>query len=125
MALILTLCCVSPAAADPLPAAPIVAPMGEFTSSLAGPGGHMVSFTMSLEALNFRVAELLNADGWRLRIRNEILLTVQHKTYEDLTGARGARQFAEEIKITLNSQLPGVRGEAPVVRVLLESFVVQ
>jgi flagellar FliL protein len=103
---------------------PIVA-IGEFTSNLAGSGRHVISFSVSLEALNAKSAEMLSSPGWLLRIKNEILLIIKDKIYEDLTSAEGALQFSEEIKRTLNAQLPGIRGEAPVVRVLFESFVLQ
>ncbi|MDR3231598.1 MAG: flagellar basal body-associated FliL family protein [Synergistaceae bacterium] len=103
---------------------PIVS-VGEFTSNLAGSGRHVISFTLSLEALNAKAAELINAPGWLLRIKNEILLIVKDKVYEDLTSAEGALQFSEEIKRSLNAQLPEIRGEVPVARVLFESFVLQ
>jgi flagellar FliL protein len=103
---------------------PIVA-IGEFTSNLAGSGKHVISFNVSLEALNARAAEVIGTAGWLLRIKNEILLIVKDKIYEDLTSAEGALQFSEEIKRSLNAQLPEIKGEAPVVRVLFESFVLQ
>ena len=103
---------------------PIV-PIGEFTSNLAGSGRHVISFTVSLEALNMKAAETINSPGWLSRVRNELLLIVKDKIYEDLTSAEGALQLSEEIKRNLNSQLPSVKGEAPVVRVLFESFVLQ
>jgi flagellar basal body-associated protein FliL len=53
------------------------------------------------------------------------LLIVKDKIYEDLTSAEGALQFAEEIKRTLNSQLPQVKGEPLVARVLFDSFIMQ
>ncbi|MDR2527628.1 MAG: flagellar basal body-associated FliL family protein [Synergistaceae bacterium] len=100
--------------------------IGEFTSNLAGSGRHVISFTASLEAINNpKAVELLNSPGWLLRIKNEILLIVKDKVYEDLTSAEGALQFAEEIKRSLNAQLPEVKGEAPIVRVLFETFVLQ
>jgi flagellar FliL protein len=102
-----------------------VIPIGEFTSNLAGSGRHIISFSVAIEALNARVIEIVNSVGWHSRIRNEILLIVKDKIYEDLTSAEGALQFAEEIKRTLNSMLPQVQGETPVVRVLFETFVLQ
>jgi flagellar basal body-associated protein FliL len=107
--------------ADP---GPIVS-VGEFTSNLAGSGRHVITFTLSLEALNSKAAEVINSAGWLLRVKNEILLIVKDTIYEDLTSAEGALQFGEEIKRTLNAQLPDVRGEAPVTRVLFETFVLQ
>ena len=106
------------------PPGPIV-PVGEFTSNLAGSGRNVISFGVSLETTNGKAAETIASPGWLLRIKNEILLIVKDKIFEDLTSAEGALQFAEEIKRALNSQLPSVRGEAPVARVLFESFVVQ
>ncbi|MDR2180235.1 MAG: flagellar basal body-associated FliL family protein [Synergistaceae bacterium] len=103
---------------------PIVS-IGEFTSNLAGSGKRVISFTVSLETLNNRAAEIISAPGWLLRIKNEILLIVKDKIYEDLTSAEGALQFGEEIKRSLNAQLPEIKGEAPVVRVLFETFVLQ
>ena len=103
---------------------PIV-PIGEFTSNLAGSGRHVISFAVSIEALNMKAVDILNSVGWLSRIKNEILLIVKDKIYEDLTSAEGALQFSEEIKRTLNSLLPQVKSEAPVVRVLFESFVLQ
>jgi flagellar FliL protein len=107
--------------ADPGP----IVTIGEFTSNLAGSGKHVISFSVSLEALNPRAAEVISSAGWLLRIKNEILLIVKDKIYEDLTSAEGALQFSEEIKRSLNAQLPEIKGEAPVVRVLFESFVLQ
>ena len=103
---------------------PIVS-IGDFTSNLAGSGRNIISFAVSVEAFNARAAEVISSAGWNLRIRNEILLIVKDKIFEDLTSAEGALQFAEEIKRALNAMLPAVRGEVPVVRVLFESFVVQ
>jgi flagellar FliL protein len=102
---------------------PLVA-AGEFTSNLAGSGRHVISFTVSLETLNPRAADAVG-NVWLPRIKNEILLIVKDKVYEDLTSAEGALQFAEEIKRAINAQLPEFNGEAPVVRVLFETFVLQ
>jgi flagellar FliL protein len=99
--------------------------LGEFTSNLAGAGRHIISFTVSVEVLNPKAAELFASPGWLLRIKNQILLIVKDKIYEDLTSAEGALQFSEEIKRALNAQLPDIQGEAPVVRVLFETFVLQ
>lgn len=102
-----------------------VVQIGEFTSNLAGSGRHVISFTVSLETLNAKAADMVSSAGWLLRIKNEILLIVKDKVYEDLTSAEGALQFSEEIKRSLNTQLPEIKGEAPVVRVLFETFVLQ
>jgi flagellar FliL protein len=99
--------------------------VGEFTSNLAGSGRHVISFTVSLETLtNPKAAETVGG-AWLPRIKNEILLIVKDKVYEDLTSAEGTLQFAEEIKRALNAQLPEINGEAPVMRVLFETFVLQ
>lgn len=103
---------------------PIVS-VGEFTSNLAGPGRHVVSFTLSLELLNDKAAEIVQAPGWLLRIKNEVLLIVKDKVYDDMTSAEGALQFAGDIKRTLNSILPEIKGEPLIVQVLFESFVLQ
>lgn len=104
---------------------PIVS-LGEFTSNLAGAGRHITSFTLSLEMVNNpkALAELQDA-GWLVRIRNEVLLVVKDKVYDDLVSAEGALQLAGDIKRSLNSILPDVAGEAPVVNVLFESLIVQ
>lgn len=103
---------------------PIVS-VGEFTSNLAGAGKHVISFTMSLELLNDKAAEIVQAPGWLLRIKNEVLLMVKDKVYDDMTSAEGALQFAGDIKRSLNAILPEIKGEAPIVQVLFESFVLQ
>ena len=110
---------------DKVPELGPIMPLGEFTSNLAGSGRHLISFAPSLELVNPRALDTIGSEGWLLRIRNEILLIAKDKIYEDLTSAEGALQFAEEIKRALNSQLPHIRGEVPVVRVMFESFVVQ
>ena len=109
-----------------VPAPGPVVHIGEFTSNLAGTGRHIISFTVSLEVINNpRAIELVNADGWLLRIRNAVLMIIKGKRYEDLTSAEGMHQFGEDIKTVINSELPLVRGDVPVVRVLFETFVLQ
>ena len=103
---------------------PVVS-IGEFTSNLAGSGRRIISFTASLETLNAKTIDVINSPGWQSRIRNEVLLIVKDKIYEDLTSAEGTLQFAGEIKRALNALLPQVKGEAPVVRVLFDSLVLQ
>lgn len=103
---------------------PIVS-VGEFTSNLAGGGRHVISFTLSLELLNDKAAEVVQSPGWLLRIKNEVLLIVKDKVYDDLTSAEGALQFAGDIKRTLNSILPEIKGEPLIVQVLFEAFVLQ
>lgn len=103
---------------------PIVS-VGEFTSNLAGGGRHVISFTLSLELLDEKAVEIVQAPGWLLRIRNEVLLIVKDKVYDDLTSAEGTLQFAGDIKRTLNSILPEIKGEPAVVQVLFEAFVLQ
>ncbi|MBQ7263211.1 MAG: flagellar basal body-associated FliL family protein [Synergistaceae bacterium] len=104
---------------------PII-PIGEFTSNLTGAGRHVISFTLSLELLNADDAvAIIQNPGWLAKIRNEVLLIVKDKVYDDLTSAEGALQFAGDIKRTLNGILPDVKGEAPVVQALFESFVLQ
>jgi len=103
---------------------PIV-PLGEFTSNLAGSGRHIINFSVSLEVANMRAVETITSPGWHLRIRNDILLVVKDKVFEDLTSAEGMLQLQEEIRRALNSMLPSIRGEVPVVQVLFDSFVLQ
>ena len=103
---------------------PVVS-IGQFTSNLAGSGRQFIEFTVSLEALNAKAAETISAPGWLLRIKNEILLIVKDKVFEDLTSAEGTLQFAEEIKRSLNSQLPDIKGEEPVAKVLFETLVLR
>ena len=103
---------------------PIVS-IGEFTSNLAGTGRHIASFTVSLEASSSRAADTIASHGWFLRVRNEVLMIIRDKIFEDLTSAEGTLQFAQEIKRALNALLPSDRGEVPVVQVLFESFVLQ
>lgn len=103
---------------------PIVS-IGEFTSNLAGAGRHVITFTLSLELLDAKAVEVVQSPGWLLRVKNEVLLIVKDKVYEDLTSAEGALQFAGDIKRTLNSILPESKGEPLIVQALFESFVLQ
>ena len=100
--------------------------IGEFTSNLAGAGRHVISFTLSLELMdNEEAVAVIQNPGWLVRIRNEVLLIVKDKVYDDLTSAEGTLQFAGDIKRVLNSILPNINGEAPIVQVLFESLVLQ
>jgi len=99
--------------------------IGQFTSNLAGAGRNIIDFTVSFETISTRAVDIINSAGWHSRIRNEILLIVKDKIYEDLTSAEGALQLAEEIRRTLNSQLPQINGEVLIVRTLFDSFVLQ
>lgn len=103
---------------------PIVS-IGEFTSNLAGAGRHVITFTLSLELLNEKAIGIVQSPGWFLRIKNEVLLVVKDKVYEDLISAEGTLQFAGDIKRTLNSILPESKGEPLIVQALFESFVLQ
>ena len=103
---------------------PIVS-IGEFTSNLAGAGRHVITFTLSLELLDAKAVEVVQSPGWLLRVKNEVLLIVKDKVYEDLTSAEGALQFAGDIKRTLNSILPESKGEPLIVQALFESCVGQ
>ena len=110
---------------DVPPPGPIVS-IGDFTSNLAGPGRHVISFSLSLELLDKEeAAALIHQQGWVVRIRNEIFLLVKDKVYDDLTSAEGTLQLAGDIKRVLNSMLPDIGGEAPIVQVLFESIVIQ
>jgi len=103
---------------------PIVS-IGEFTSNLAGTGRHIASFTVSLEASSSRAADTIASPGWFTRIRNEVLMIIRDKIFEDLTSAEGTLQFAQEIQRALNAMLPSAGGQPPVVQVLFETFVLQ
>ncbi len=103
---------------------PIIS-VGEFTSNLAGTGKRVISFTVALEVLDNKAMEIVQAPGWQLRIKNEILMIIKDKVYEDLTSAEGALQLAGDIKRTVNAILPELKGEPLVVNVLFESFVLQ
>ncbi|MCL1941127.1 MAG: flagellar basal body-associated FliL family protein [Synergistaceae bacterium] len=107
------------------PAPGPIVPAGEFTVNLAGAGNRIMSFSVSLEALNAKADDTIKNQNWMPRIRNEILLLAKDKVYEDLTKAEGVVQFGEQIKRTLNTVLPQISGEVPIVRVMFESFVLQ
>ena len=107
------------------PAPGPIVPAGEFTVNLAGAGNRIMSFSVSLEALNAKADDTIKNQNWMPRVRNEILLLAKDKVYEDLTKAEGVVQFGEQIKRTLNTVLPQISGEVPIVRVMFESFVLQ
>jgi len=103
---------------------PIV-PVGEFTVNLAGTGNRILSFSVSLEALNVRTGDVIKSQNWMPRIRNEVILVAKDMVYDDLTKAEGVILFGEQIKKTINAVLPLARGEVPIVRVMFDSFVLQ
>lgn len=100
-------------------------PLGEFTSNLAGPGNRVISCSVAVEAKDSSAEALLSSPNWTPRIRSEVLLIIKDRVYEDLTSAEGVLRLSEEIKRRLNSILPDVKGEVPIVRVMFESFVMQ
>ena len=106
------------------PPGPVVS-IGDFTCNLAGSGRHIINIVASLEVLNAKAEETISLAAWHSRIRNEILLIVKDKIYEDLTSAEGMLQLSEEIKRSLNALLPQINGEAPVVRVMFDTFIIQ
>ena len=69
--------------------------------------------------------EMVSSASWVARIRNEVILLVKDRVFDELTTAEGIMQLAEDIKRTINAMMPSVRDKAPVVRVLFEGFVLQ
>lgn len=100
-------------------------PVGEFVANLSGAGNHIASFKLSLETSGEKALEMISAASWGARIRNEVILLVKDRVFDELATAEGIMQLAEDIKRTLNAMMPSVHDKAPVVRVLFEGFVLQ
>ena len=100
--------------------------IGQFTSSLAGTGRHVLDCAISLELVEQEDASsLMQSPKWMSRIRSEIFSLIKSRSYDDLTSAEGVSQLAGDIKHSLNRMLPDAGGENPVVNVLFDSFIVQ
>lgn len=99
--------------------------VGDFVANLSGAGNHIASFKLSLETSGPKALEMVGAANWVARIRNEVILLVKDRVFDELTTAEGIMQLAEDIKRTINAMMPSVRDKAPVVRVLFEGFVLQ
>ena len=99
--------------------------VGDFIANLSGAGNHVANFKLSLEISSDRVMEMVSSASWVARIRNEVILLVKDRMFDELTTAEGIMQLAEDIKRTINAMMPSVREKAPVVRVLFEGFILQ
>ncbi len=99
--------------------------VGDFIANLSGAGNHVANFKLSLEISSDRVMEMVSSASWVARIRNEVILLVKDRVFDELTTAEGIMQLAEDIKRTINAMMPSVRDKAPVVRVLFEGFILQ
>lgn len=99
--------------------------VGDFIANLSGAGSHVANFKLSLETSGPKAIEMVSSASWVARIRNEVILIVKDRNFDDLTTAEGMMKLAEDIKRMINSMLPPIRDKAPVVRVLFEGFVIQ
>lgn len=99
--------------------------VGDFIANLSGAGNHVANFKLSLETSGDRAMEMVSSASWVARIRNEVILLVKDRVFDELTTAEGIMQLAEDIKRTINAMMPSVRDKAPVVRVLFEGFILQ
>jgi flagellar FliL protein len=99
--------------------------VGDFIANLSGAGNHVANFKLSLETSGDRAIEMISSASWLARIRNEVILLVKDRVFDELTTAEGIMQLAEDIKRTINAMMPSVRDKAPVVRVLFEGFILQ
>lgn len=99
--------------------------VGDFIANLSGAGNHVANFKLSLETSGARALEMVSSASWVARIRNEVILLVKDRVFDELTTAEGIMKLAEDIKRTVNAMMPAVRDKAPVVRVLFEGFVLQ
>jgi len=99
--------------------------VGDFIANLSGAGNHVANFKLSLETSSARALEMVSSPSWIARVRNEVILLVKDRVFDDLTTAEGIMKLAEDIKRTVNAMMPSVRNKAPVVRVLFEGFILQ
>ncbi|MDI9370636.1 MAG: flagellar basal body-associated FliL family protein [Synergistaceae bacterium] len=99
--------------------------VGDFIANLTGTGNHVANFKLSLETSGPKAFEMVASASWVARIRNEVVLLVKDRVFDELTTAEGIMKLAEDIKRTANSMMPTIKGKAPVVRVLFEGFILQ
>ena len=99
--------------------------VGDFIANLTGSGNHVVNFKLSLETTSPKAFEMVASASWVARIRNEVVLIVKDRVYDDLTTAEGMMKLAEDIKRTINAMMPTIKDKTPVSRVLFEGFILQ
>ena len=107
-----------------LPPGPSV-PLGSFTINLAVPEPHILQLGITLELENDKASELLAQAGWVSRLKNEVLLTVKDRRFEDLKHAEGVQALAQDLRGRMNALLPQVKGVVPIRQVLFEEFMLQ
>ncbi len=99
--------------------------VGDFIANISGAGDHVANFKLSLETSGDKAFGMVSSPSWVARIKNEVILLVKDRVYEELTTAEGIMKLAEDIKRTVNSMMPQLGDKAPVVRVLFEGFILQ
>lgn len=99
--------------------------LGSFTINLADPEPHMIQMGITLELENDKALALLSEPGWVSRLKNEVLLTVKDRRFEDLKHAEGAQALAQDLRGRMNALLPPVKGAVPIRQVLFDQFMLQ
>lgn len=109
-----------------LPPGPTVS-LGSFTINLADPEPHLIQLGVTLELEDQETATMLADPGWMSRIKNEVILTVKDRRYDDLKSSEGAQILAQDLRGKLNSILPRTKKtrKVPVRQVLFDQFVLQ
>lgn len=99
--------------------------MGDFVVNLADREPKIVRFKLVLELSSPKALNLFSESGWESRVKNEVILTMKDRFYDDLRTAEGVLEASQELMRRINAALPLVSGRAPVQRVLFEEFVLQ
>ncbi|MCX7828449.1 MAG: flagellar basal body-associated FliL family protein [Thermanaerothrix sp.] len=109
-----------------LPPGPTVS-VGNFTINLADPEPHLIQLGVTLEMEDPDAAALLSDAGWMSRVKNEIILTVKDRRYDELKSSEGAQILAQDLRGRLNSLLPRTKKDDKVAvrQVLFDQFMLQ
>lgn len=109
-----------------LPPGPTVS-IGSFTINLADPEPHLIQLGVTLEMEDQDAAALLGDPGWMSRVKNDIILAVKDRRYDELKSSEGAQILAQDLRGRLNSILPRTKkgDKVPVRQVLFDQFMLQ
>jgi flagellar FliL protein len=84
-----------------------------------------VRFKLILELNSPKALNLFSESGWQSRIKNEVILAMKDRFYDDLRTAEGILEASQDLTRRINAMMPLVDGRAPVKRVLFEEFMLQ
>ncbi len=99
--------------------------VGDFTVNLADREPKIVRFKLVLELNSPKALNLFSESGWQSRIKNEVILAMKDRFYDDLRTAEGILEASQDLTRRINAMMPLMDGRTPVKRVLFEEFMLQ